>query len=146
MKSLTIKQKLNGLTLALLIIFIFIAAFCFWGIKKNTELENMLKNTKQIEINILKLRKAEKNFLARDIIDKNYFETGISSNLLEFDSVVKSTLNLIDLMQNYHNEEELLNSYTGIRLSLENYNASFKNIVVKSNEKGFKDWGFRRCF
>ncbi len=92
----------------------------------------------------LELRKNEKDFLLREVTNKEYFETGESTYLDKFDKNYNSTVEIIENMREYNiikEDPKSLEILEGVEKYLNDYREKFFAITDKIYEKGFVDYG-----
>lgn len=143
MASLSVKQKLYLLLTITLLVLLITGIFSFKYLHKVNNLGEIHDKALEVEINVLKLRKNEKDFLVRDVINPQYFETGESKYLTSFSKITKSLDELIlelkssELVKDPMIQLELDSIKSHIKL----YESEFISISQKIRNKGFKDWG-----
>ncbi len=97
----------------------------------------------EIDINVLKLRKQEKDFLSRDVINPEFFESGESKYLNGFTKTKAELTSLIQNLKTHHLivQEEILLEFDSINIFVDLYESEFNQVAQRIKEKGFKDWG-----
>ncbi len=141
--SLSVKQRLYLLIFIAFIAFVTISLISYYAITKISSLEEIKKESLFIDNSVLKLRKHEKDFLARDITNPLFYEKGISSYIQKFDKQVEN-LNII--IHNLKNKKQIKNTnlvknIDSVTIYLSSYSQTFKNVTNQIKLRGFKDWG-----
>ncbi len=97
----------------------------------------------EIDINVLKLRKHEKDFLSRDVINPEFFKSGESKYLTGFTKTKAELTSLIQNLKAHHliTQEEILLEFDSINIFVDLYESEFNQVAQRIKEKGFKDWG-----
>lgn len=143
MGNITIRQKLIGLIAAITLVLILIGTLTYLSFNKVEDLNDHLTEAKQIEENMLMLRKAEKDFMLRELTNHDYFETGQSKYLDDFHEVKISNNNLIEhlLESPYIAQYNLIANLEVLKADFEEYDKYFDNLVQLLTERGLKDHG-----
>ncbi|MCY6369240.1 methyl-accepting chemotaxis protein [Clostridium ganghwense] len=109
----------------------------------NKKIPLLLDNNSVYQL-VLEMRKNEKDFLLREQANLDFFKTGKSSYIDEFESSFKDLAEKIQLVKKYeeiqNNPEELkkLEQLTGLT---QQYHNDFLQVVEKLRIRGFKDYG-----
>ncbi len=120
-----------------------IGFFSYKYLIRVNDLGEIHNQTLEININVLKLRKHEKDFLTRDVINPDFFKTGnskylngISKDKSDLDSVISS-------FKDHHliSNNEILHEFDSIKLFVDLYESKLNEVADKIKNKGFKDWG-----
>ena len=143
MKNLTLKQRFTLLISVLIIVFIAIGAGTYYSFMKIQKLNNIADSVQELEVITLELRKHEKDFLAREIKNPEYFKTGQSKYLDKFNSSIDEAISYCEIL---HNSSYLHNSAADdlieqVEEHFIEYQSIFHEIEINSKEFGFKDWG-----
>ncbi len=144
MASLSVKQKLYLLLTITLVVLLVTGIFAFKYLHKVNNLGEIHDKALEVEINVLKLRKNEKDFLVRDVINPKYFAEGDSKYLNSFR---KNTSSLDSLIQELKSNELIQNpqiqtELDSIKSHKKLYESEFFRVSQKIRNKGFKDWGY----
>ncbi len=144
MASFSVKQKLYLLLSITLFVLLVIGLFSYKYLHRVNNLGKIHEQTLEVEINVLKLRKNEKDFLVRDVVNPKFFKDGESKYLNNFS---KNTSFLNDVIENLQSNQLITNQ--SIQLELDSvktyinvYNTQFLQVAQKIKTKGFKDWGY----
>jgi len=143
MRNLTIRQKLYAITAIIGVVLILIGVMTYNAFEKVDHLHDIMFRTHEINENMLNLRKHEKDFLMRDVINPEYFETGQSKYLTSFHEVMEQSHELIKELQmngyvmDFGLEDALKNLDTYFLL----YDDRFDELVALITQRGFKDYG-----
>ncbi len=143
MKKITIRQKLIGLIAAVTLVLLIIGTMTYLAFNKVNTLYNHLANAKQLKENMLTMRKAEKDFMLRELINHDYFETHQSKYLDAFHEVNKSNQKTIEtlLASSYIEKIDLTNNLHILKADFEEYGKLFDSLVQFLTERGLKDHG-----
>ncbi len=143
MTNLTIKQRLLILTGLITAIFIFIGIFVMISFNKINNINHAQVMAMEIEAHTLKLRKHEKDFLARELINPQFFETGESKYIHEFYEDLEDALRHVDSLKtgNFHVSAGVEQDVDAIASQLKKYQQLFLKLVDEKKQFGFKDYG-----
>ncbi len=140
---MTIKNKLYLLIFSVFIVFGIIGVFTYYSFHKLDNLNTVKSNTLLLNEYTLKIRKMEKNFLMRDVKNDDFYKTGTSINLKDFNAYMDTTRELTAKMirDKYVKSFGLTDSFKNIKGSLESYDSAFEVLVRKSRARGFNSTG-----
>lgn len=143
MRSFTLKQRFIGLVAVLLIVFISIGLFTYYSFQKIQKLNELSKSVQELETIMLNLRKNEKDFLARDVIKPEYFETGESKYVKNFHELINSAIEECEVIHNskFMDKTAAFAKTTEVEKYFLEYDATFKEIEKNVTKLGYKDWG-----
>jgi len=143
MGKITIKQKLIGLTTAITLTLIIIGSMTYLSFSKIEALHTDLEKANQLKTNMLKLRKAEKDFLLRELTNDEYFETEQSKYLDTFHKVKDQNQLTIDELEasTYVQKNNLVETLETLKADFTLYEDYFDNLVKLYTERGLKDNG-----
>jgi len=143
MKNLYIKTKLIILTILVVVILCSIILIVYTSIDKIESMHELSNSTSKIEIMTLKLRKAEKDFLARSIKDAQYYKTNQSQYIKQFDELIQSCNSLLTELEKdeYIIDFQILPQIINCKKLLETYNQNFKTLAALYTERGYHDYG-----
>jgi len=143
MKNLTIRQKLLGITAIIGIVLILIGVMTYNAFEKVDQLHDIMFKTDEINENMLNLRKNEKDFLMRDVINSEYFETEQSKYLKAFREVMAKNNEIIKelLKDEYVKSFGLEESLVLLDKNFTVYEDRFEELVALITKRGFKDFG-----
>ena len=133
---LTQSGILLGLTLILGITTIFSIFRIFY-------LTDVRKLTFDAKIDLLQMRRSEKDYILRELTNVNYFEKGESQYLSKYSELAKAVdEKLLSLQEkSIINDFNLRDSISEVRKYLTAYTTNFLEEVSIYRKKGFKDWG-----
>lgn len=144
MKTLTVKQRFYLLVFTTLAVFIIIGVFTYYSFNKINNLNTINAAALEVDSYTLKLRKNEKDFLAREIINPEFYKTGESKYLNKFNINLSSTIKIINNLKSnrYVQKTKLVGNLNDILTYYQDYNKAFDNITKGVKVRGFKDWGY----
>lgn len=143
MRNLTIKKILTADAIFITIILISIGFFTNWYVRSafsEYEAIDKLKNISELE---LKIRKSEKEFLAYEAINPDFFRSGVSIYLEE----IENDLNLINAYildldeQKTTHELQLTEKLNNTSQLFSKYKVTMDKMSKTLITKGFKDFG-----
>lgn len=143
MEKMTLKQRFTILIAFLIVVFIGIGSFTYISFKKINNINQIADYVQDLERVTLELRKNEKDFLARSVIDPEFYKTGSSKYTSSFTSEIEEA---IQLCENLHTSEFVHNSAANAKTeTVETHFLDYKNkfsaLQNSIQELGFKDWG-----
>ncbi len=143
MGNITIRQKLIGLIAAIALVLLIIGTMTYLSFNKVETLHQHLANAKQIQQNMLTMRKAEKDFMLRELTNYNYFKTEQSPYLDAFHKVKNDNQEIIAELEesSYIREYKLHENLETLKADFEEYEKHFDNLVQLLTERGLKDYG-----
>ncbi|WP_430812184.1 MULTISPECIES: methyl-accepting chemotaxis protein [unclassified Carboxylicivirga] len=143
MKNITIKQKLIGLIAAITLVLLIIGTMTYLSFNKIETLHELYEKGKQLEENMLVLRKAEKDFMLRELSSDDYFETEQSKYLDSFHEVQNYNQKIIEDLasSSYIQDYGLIENLHILSTDFEEYEKLFDNLIRLLTERGFKDHG-----
>ena len=143
MKDITLKQRFYALIGMLLMVFIAIGAFSYYSFNKIKRLNNIADTVQELGVSALELRRHEKDFLARDVKDSVFFETGKSKYESRFNLALENAIGQLETLQNSTIIEKSNTRDQIIKVEelFINYGKIFSQITTNKKELGFKDWG-----
>jgi len=143
MKKITIRQKLIGLTAAITLVLLIIGTMTYLSFNKIEALHTDLDKAKSLQTNMLKLRKAEKDFLLRELTNEDYFDTEQSKYLETFHKVKDQNQVTIDELKLSENVKKynLITNLETLKSDFSQYENHFDSMVKLLTERGFKDYG-----
>jgi PAS domain S-box-containing protein len=137
LRSIRIKLLLQFATILVLSALLMI--FTLTNISKIIHFEKMRNDSQELNNIILQMRRAEKDFMLRDVINDAYFKTGESKQILKFETFYKNGLEEITQLESY--DVLSSDSLNYGRQLFSAYRDSFLDLVELYRKKGFKDWG-----
>jgi putative methionine-R-sulfoxide reductase with GAF domain len=91
----------------------------------------------------IKMQKVEEDFLLTETIDPVFFETGMSPSIEEFNDLFEQSQSIIRNLKNSSSFEngQILTNLDSLQSLLQSYQYSFREMVIVTRNKGFKDYG-----
>ncbi len=143
MKNISIKLKLQIVSVSILFGFIVLGITVFFSLKSLNNYNNVISQIHQVEKHMLKLRSNEKDFLSRDQSNIAFFKTKNSkyqdqfeNNIITIDSILKE-LN----KDQYFDDSIAKTSLDQIKINFRDYDLSFHNVIDGVYKKGYKSYG-----
>lgn len=123
-------------------LFIVLIALIVFNVLSDIERLNSINNANHNTFeSILKLRKHEKDFLARDVINTDYFMNKESKYLNRYDMEHQHCKDHISFMMSNKELESVFDELSLLSTHLENYKVTFHKVAEEIFAKGFKDHG-----
>jgi methyl-accepting chemotaxis protein len=138
-----IKTKLllqSGILLGLTLVLGITTVISIVRIIYFTDVRKLTTDTK---IFLLQMRRSEKDYVLRDLINADYFQNGQSqyvSKFSEFARLAEGNLKKLET-ESLIKDLDLTDSIAEVRKYLSEYNTYFLEEVSIYKQKGFKDWG-----
>lgn len=140
---LSIRGKLILYASSIFILLCIIGIFTTTSLNRFERLSQLKENVEKVSYNTLKLRRAEKNYLLTDLTNIDYFKTGQSQFLQEFQETRKDTDSLIKVLK----KDKTISSFglsddmSEIESLITSYGENFEALARTKAERGFKDYG-----
>lgn len=138
-----IKSKLLLAFGTVLLLSSFLAGWGYYSIDRILEIRKVKEEFMTINEVVLKMRKAEKDFLMREIVNSDFMATGeskyktaISDYTTEQDSVIGNLLK-----NSWSSELGIKDDLTTLLKSINGYHDTFNKISNAYQARGFKDFG-----
>jgi len=143
MKNLSLKFKLIGLILIVVIIIATIGIISFMSTKKIDDIGVLTTQVEELEIHNLKLRKFEKDFLLRENTNPEFFKSNESKYLVSFHKEIVDVESLLNkLISNVAIiDQNLDHQMTDLINDFYLYEETFNEIVKSNYKRGFMDYG-----
>ena len=143
MKNLSLKQKFYVLIIAVLLVFLISGVYTLLSFRKITKFHEAAQVSMGLKVLFLEQRKNEKDFLARETSNSDYF-TSQKSKYLESFSKNKDSIRY--LLGKLSQDKLLLNSelqgwIDDVQKAFGSYETDFMKVVQAYNQRGFKDFG-----
>lgn len=140
-----IRAKIRMGFYAIMILCVFLGAVSYLTIKDivNHDIGLLSNNNNQYKL-ILEMRKNEKDFLLREAANIEFFKTGNSKYIDEFESNYKNFIETVDLIKKNKyiaNNSENVKKLDEMELLAKQYYDGFLKVVNKTKSRGFKDYG-----
>lgn len=142
-QSMKIKGKLLTAFGAVLFLSSILAGWGYYSINRIMEIRSIEKAFKDISSNALKMRKSEKDFLARDTKSEDFMATGKSKYVKDIDQLVHAEDSLITSLLNskWATKLEIQDEMAELNKNIGIYHETFNKIVKAYRQRGFKDYG-----
>ena len=145
MKNLrwTIKLKLTAFSGVIVFVILLILLGIFWNVRTINYLNSVLSSTEQLNTLALSMRKNEKDFMHRDVINADFFSKGESVYLKNFtelyDKTIEESNNLI--ADKYIKDFNLTPTFVDIKNKFEAYHSAFLKYVEGIKTEGYTSYG-----
>jgi hypothetical protein len=142
-KIKTIKTKLLLAFGAVLALSLLLSGWSIYSIYKILSYDQVNVAFGEVNIKRLQLRRAEKNFLLRDVTKPELFETGESPYWRTFKSYDLSLNRLLDSLttSNLVQSLDIASELDETKQYLKEYSDTYYALAEKIKKRGFKDWG-----
>lgn len=143
MRTGTIKFRLLALAIIITAILLIIAVFTYRSISKVRNLNDLNAELSEVKVGTLELRRNEKDFMARDISENTYYETGTSKNLALFASNFEKVTSLLSSLEGntYMDRFHMTDTVKYIISLFQSYRNDFQNLAAAYKKKGYIDYG-----
>src|SRR4051812_13935619 len=127
----------------LLFLTVLLMGVMLYSLNRILNYADVRKSTAELNITILQMRRAEKDFLLRDLTNESYFETGQSKYITKFDELNAKALSTLKSLSETNAIKELNfgDSIQSAHGYLEEYSKAFHEMTDLYKKKGFKNWG-----
>ncbi len=142
-KSISIRNRLIVSASLSIISLIIMGGISFWLVQKAKSQNALINNCKDIQINILQLRRAEKDFLMREYKNPKFFSEQESKYIKKFKKFIAKNDTLLQkirlhpFVENRETGKEL----DSINVLFKTYEHHFLNLTNGVLEKGFESYG-----
>ncbi|MTI39891.1 methyl-accepting chemotaxis protein [Fulvivirga lutimaris] len=138
-----IKSKLLLAFGTVLLLSSFLAGWGYYSINRILEIRKVKEEFMTINEVVLKMRKAEKDFLMREVINEDFMQTGESKYITAINDYTADQDSIISFLQNNSWSTELgIKDDLGILLtSINGYHDTFTKIANAYQVRGFKNFG-----
>jgi methyl-accepting chemotaxis protein len=142
-QSMKIKGKLLSVFCTVFFLSSILAVWGYVSINKIMEIRSVEEAFNDINTNVLKMRKSEKDFLARDTKSEQFMSTGESKFVIDIDKlvVVNDSLTSSLLASDWSSKLEMEQELTDLNKNIGVYHQTFNKIVKAYQKRGFKDYG-----
>ncbi len=116
----------------------------FVSLKKISNFSDTKSVSQDINIELLQMRRAEKNFVLEDLLSEDFFTNNTSENISDFDRLYLESLKKMDVLlkSDVVNELKCQDSIFEANIHIQNYYQSFHLLVGEYTKKGYKNWGY----
>ncbi|MBA4055541.1 MAG: hypothetical protein C0490_12575, partial [Marivirga sp.] len=138
-----IKGKLLLAFCAVLFLSSILAGWGYYSINRVQEIAVIKENFKNINEMVLKMRKAEKDFLMREITNKEFMSTGDSKYANMINNLIQEDDSLITLLieSKWSEKLSIKEDLTALNNNLNGYHSVFNKIVRTYYQRGYVDFG-----
>lgn len=141
--KLTINRKL---TLYTSLVVVLLLAICFSIFRSFGVIQQIIQTSlqlKDVQVNIVKLREAEKNMLLWDVNQEEFYKNDNSTYLSQFTGKLDDNLGLIKIIKDQRLSESfgLIKGLDQLIQLHGRYKEKFSQLSQLKKEKGFKDYG-----
>ncbi|MBN2165330.1 MAG: methyl-accepting chemotaxis protein [Marinilabiliaceae bacterium] len=138
-----VKTRFLFLTLGLTMIFLTIGYITYRSFSNINHFEDMTTDVQELELCSNKIIALEKEYLTTETINPKYFQNGISSIVLEFDSTITKANNICKLLRQSKTlqDSSIIIGIISIEKMFFSYKESFDKLEKKVLKRGFKNWG-----
>ncbi len=143
LNKLTFKAQLYILIVAGIAILILVGTFSFLAFSRLKNMLDIKSTVSDIEIQMLTLRKHEKDYLARETTDENYFETQ-KSKYLSRSHILFDTINYkLDILSNksFIKQHNMYDEIVILSGAFKKYKEELINLESAILKRGFKNYG-----
>lgn len=142
-QSMKIKGKLLSVFCTVFFLSSILAVWGYVSINKIMEIRSVEEAFNDINTNVLKMRKSEKDFLARDIKSEKFMSTGESNYVKDIDNLVQRNDSLTNglLASDWSAKLEMEQELADLNKNIGIYHQTFNKIVKAYRKRGFKDYG-----
>ena len=141
--NLSLRHKLFLAFFVLIMVIIFVAAMSLWFYNKRESLTHVSEKMEETMVGILKIVKVEQDFFAVEPSRSSFYSHGRSKYLdkhqQQLDSMQKSIKTLTNNIKS--NEIDVREDLLLISKELDLYRYNFRQVVVLTRNRGFKDYG-----
>jgi GAF domain-containing protein len=139
-----LKNKLLIQFSALTLLSLILMSIMVYSIYKINAYSNSSKMALELNLNLLQMRRSEKDFMLQELTNEEFFKTGNSSCLTKFNTYFNTATLQIDSLidRNDMGEEAYVDSLKIVREQLKTYAEAFTKIAAAYKLKGYKNWGY----
>lgn len=138
-----IKGKLLLAFGAVLLLSSILAGWGYYSINHVLEIRSIKEEFKTINVIVLKMRKAEKDFLMRDITNEAFMATGESKYVEAIEAYIQQEDSLITSLLNskWSSKLDLQEDLAVLQKNLKGYYTTFNKIAKAYLNRGYKEYG-----
>ena len=144
----SIKGKLLFAFGTVLILSFLLAALGYYSINKILENKDLTQRIDNISMQVLNLRKSEKDFLMRSTVDKKFYDTHQSEYLNNINAISQQLIVDLEALKLHPAAEplELDDEFDAMGEIITEYNQILNSMVEVYVERGYDDWGYEGKF
>ena len=142
LKNLRIRSKLLFLAIITLLFLLVISFLFFFMQNRSDNIYQAKEKADHLKIITLKLQQNEKDFLLRELSNKQFYEISQSKYITDFtNNLAEATKTIDSIRKNIVSDEKIISDLNTITGLVNDYQKHFANLVLLLREKGFKDYG-----
>lgn len=143
MKKLSLKSKLIALSIVAIGTIFIIGLIAYSAIQKILDYNTISNKIHVVYEKSIELRRIEKDFLSRELINAQYYESGKSKYLVDFKRNIDAIQEIARDLQSdpYVKKNDLSDSVKLIGTEIQVYEDKFNKLVEFDTKIGFKDYG-----
>ena len=120
-------------------LIVFLGIWAFFTMSRIQTYNEIKEELLSVRIQILDIRKNEKDFLSRDYKNVEFITKGRSRYLTALNNQVDSLTKTTQALDSYHSIDD--HRLDSMQILLQNYSEAFNQLANRIREKGFKDHG-----
>ncbi len=140
------KTKILVFFATMVISFIIIALSSLIQFQKYERVRRRDETIEKINARALNLIKVDADFFNYEITNSEFFKTGSSNYLIHHDTLFNQMISKTILEIEISEDNSIKESLQKIDSAITSYDSTFKEIVSKIRERGFKDYGLEGKF
>jgi len=146
MKIIQLKKIKGKLLLAFGVVLALSSILAGWGYYSINQIQaigSVKENFKNINEGVLKMRKAEKDFLMREVSSEDFMKTGESKYVKAIDGLVHNDDSLINVLleSKWSSKLGIREDLSALQKNIAGYHATFNKITKAYHERGYVDYG-----
>ncbi len=116
----------------------------FLSLRKISNFSDTKSVSQEVNIELLQMRRAEKNFLLEDLLNEDFYINNSSVNISDFDQLYEKSSKKMNILteSDVVNHLECKDSIAIAINFIHKYYQSFHLLVNEFQKKGFKNWGY----
>ena len=116
----------------------------FFSLRKISNFSDTKSVSQDVNIQLLQMRRAEKNFVLEDLLNEEFYTNNTSTNISDFDRLfLESSKKMRVLIESeVVNQLACKDSIIAANNFIRNYYQSFQLLVAEYKKKGYKNWGY----
>jgi hypothetical protein len=142
----TIKARIILITILITLFFTGIGAFTYFTLVKINQYTRLTRPVSDVARQIMRLQRAEKNFLLKDTQNPDFYTTNESQYIDSFTIAIQKSENILKNIQNNklinHIEDTALHeNLAQIEMLLQLHNKKFEKLTELIRKRGWKEFG-----
>lgn len=128
----------------LILLTSFLVGAMFVSLKKISNFTETKSVSQDVNIELLQMRRAEKNFVLEDLLSEDFFMNNTTENISNFDKLYLQSLKNMDVLlkSDVVSGLECQDSILEANNFIHQYYQSFHLLVGEYRRKGYKNWGY----